>query len=83
MKHCQYCGVQFVNEDGYQIHLGTGAPAFHTCHDAGEMLAEGMTQNSTGLWQIDSSLIVHDSKVNPRGRWATLKSRVANLDEWE
>ena len=83
MKRCTYCGARFVDEDAYQIHLGIGAPAFHTCHDASEMQAEGMTQDSAGLWQIDKSLIVHDSKVNPRGRWARLKSRIKNLDEWE
>ncbi len=35
----------FANEDAYQIHLGVGAPAFHSCNDASEMTAKGMTQN--------------------------------------
>lgn len=83
MKQCQFCSATFASEDAYQIHLGVGAPAFHTCHDANEMQADGMTQNVAGEWQIDKSLLVHDSKVNPMGRWARLKSRVANPDEWE
>jgi prefoldin subunit 5 len=37
MKQCQYCKAKFANEDAYQIHLGIGAPAFHTCNDAEEL----------------------------------------------
>lgn len=83
MKRCQYCGARFVNEDAYQIHLGVGAPAFHTCHDAGEMQAEGMTQNGTGQWQIDESLIVHQDKEKHLQYWARLKSRLAVPGDWE
>jgi hypothetical protein len=87
MKNCPYCGANFVNVDAYQIHLGIGAPTFHSCHDEGEMQAEGMTQDDDGNWQIDRSLIVRDVKDPDRkgifGPWATLKSRVRNLDEWE
>ena len=83
MKQCSYCSAQFASEDAYQIHLGVGAPAFHSCHDAGEMKAEGMTQNGAGQWQIDTSLLVHQDKQKRMGHWARLKSQLAKPEEWE
>lgn len=83
MKPCQFCGATFANEDAYQIHLGVGAPAFHTCHDAEEMTAEGMTQNGAGEWQIDPSLLVHQDKQKHMGYWARIKSQLANPADWE
>ncbi len=83
MKVCTYCNAKFLNEDAYQIHLGVGAPAFHTCHDANEMTAEGMTQNGAGQWQIDTSLIVHNDKQKHMGHWARLKSGLAVPEDWE
>ena len=71
MKHCQFCGAIFANEDAYQIHLGLGAPAFHACNDAAEMTAKGMTQTQAGAWAIDERLIER------RESWAYLKESEA------
>ena len=79
MKHCQYCGANFANADAMEIHFGVGAPAFHTCHDASEMQAEGMTQNSTGVWSIDSNLLMHISAYNR----VALKSNIADPENWQ
>lgn len=69
MKQCQFCKAKFVNEAAFQIHLGIGAPAFHTCNDAAEMAAKGMTQNQASEWGIDESLITR------RDNWAYLKEQ--------
>ncbi len=55
MKHCPYCKAIFASEDAFQIHLGIGAPAFHDCNDATEMLQKGMIQNQNGEWTIDEN----------------------------
>jgi hypothetical protein len=65
MKQCQFCNASFADEDAYQIHLGVGAPAFHSCNDADDMKAKGM-QLHNGLWNIDKSLIFR------RENWAYL-----------
>jgi hypothetical protein len=83
MKQCQYCKAKFANEDAYQIHLGIGAPAFHTCNDAEEMTAKGMQPNQDGSWSIDPSLIVHRDKQHKLEHWARLKSELANPADWE
>jgi hypothetical protein len=83
MKQCETCKAQFVNDDAYQIHLGVGAPIFHTCNDASEMTTKGMMQDQGGAWQIDPSLIVHEDKQHRLGRWARLKSELANPADWE
>ncbi len=44
MQHCAYCGATFTNKDGFDMHLGVGAPAFHACNDADEMRAKGMRE---------------------------------------
>lgn len=67
MIQCNYCQAKFADTDAYQIHLGIGAPAFHTCNDAEEMTAKGMMRNENGEWAIDASLITH------RDDWAYLK----------
>ena len=68
MQPCEYCGAKFADKDAFQIHLGVGAPAFHSCNDAAEMTEKGMTRNAAGEWSIEKSLIVHWQG------WATLKS---------
>ncbi len=68
MKHCPYCKAIFASEDAFQIHLGIGAPAFHDCNDATEMLQKGMIQNQNGEWTIDENLIEH------RDNWAYLSN---------
>jgi len=83
MQRCEFCGAKFADEDAYQIHLGVGAPSFHTCNDATEMTAKGMTQNQSGEWRIDPSLIVHEDKQHKLGRWARLKSELADPVDWE
>lgn len=82
MKQCQYCKAHFANEDAYQVHLGIGAPTFHTCNDASEMTAKGMT-NQDEVWSIDPSLIVHQDKQHKLEHWARLKSELTNADDWE
>lgn len=67
MKQCQFCKATFASEDAYQIHLGIGAPAFHACNDATEMLQKGITQNQAGEWDIDENLVTHQNN------WAYLK----------
>lgn len=71
MQQCEYCGAKFVDQDAYQIHLAIGAPAFHACNDAIEMILKGMIQNQNGEWSIDKSIIVHWHG------WASLKSEWA------
>lgn len=83
MKQCEFCNAIFAHEDAYQIHLGVGAPSFHTCNDATRMQQQGMTQNQAQEWQIDPALIVHEDKQHRLGRWARLKSELANPAEWE
>ena len=67
MQQCGYCNAKFADKDAYQIHLGVGAPAFHSCNDATEMAEKGMKMNAEGEWSIDKSLIVHSQG------WASLK----------
>jgi hypothetical protein len=71
MKQCQYCQGSFENEAAYQIHLGIGAPSFHPCNNAEEMIAKGMRLNQDRLWSIDESLIVR------RNNWAYLAKGIA------
>jgi hypothetical protein len=72
MKQCQFCKTNFTNESAYQIHLGVGAPAFHPCNSAEEMLAKGMKQNSDGIYSIDDKLIIK------RDNWAYLAKDIAS-----
>lgn len=65
---CEYCTARFADQDAYQIHLGVGAPAFHSCNDAQGMKAKGMHVNGAGEWSIDKSLVVHHQG------WASLKT---------
>lgn len=83
MRECQYCKAKFTNEDAYQIHLGVGTPAFHSCNEAEDMTAKGMTQNQKGEWSIDPSLTVHQDRQHRLEYWARLKSELANPSEWE
>ena len=72
MQQCETCSASFADQDAYQIHLGVGAPAFHTCNTAEEMTTKGMRLNQeTGEWSIEKSLIVHWQG------WASLKSNWA------
>ncbi len=68
MQACLFCGAKFANQDTYQIHLGVGAPIFHTCNDAEAMTAKGMVVDTSGVWSLDTSLVVHWQG------WASLKS---------
>lgn len=79
MINCEHCGATFANEDALEIHFGVGAPAFHRCHDAGEMVADGMTQDSAGVWTIDDGLLMHITAYNR----VALKSNIADPEKWE
>ncbi len=79
MIHCQYCGANFANKNAQEIHFGVGAPAFHACWNAEEMTAKGMTQNGSGVWTIDDSLLVHETTYNR----VALKNNVAKPEDWQ
>jgi hypothetical protein len=79
MIHCEHCGATFANKDALEIHFGIGAPAFHKCHDAGEMQADGMTQDSAGVWTINDNLLMHITAYNR----VALKSNIADPEKWE
>ncbi len=66
MKVCQYCNAKFASLAAWQIHLGIGAPAFHTCNNPAEMEAKGMSLVA-GSWTIPEDLITRQDG------WATLK----------
>ena len=55
---CQVCHATFTHEDAYQIHVGSGAPASHSCHSPEEMRAKGLAQDAEGVWRISSESLV-------------------------